>query len=172
MGLDNLSKRLFGNQTVTSLDRVRVATQQGDFYSGCSLYGSIANDALAEIYLKLDGVHWHASFEIHAGGDARFNLFENPTISSDGTPLNLYNNNRVTTKTTTGTAFSVPTVTNAGTVLINRFLPGGSGPKSGGGNLLFAREYILNGERTYLMRLTNVSGSTQELSMHVLYYEQ
>jgi signal peptidase I len=67
-----------------------------------------------------------------------------------------------------------PTVNAAGTLLLDSFLPGGTGGNAGGGflGLRANSEFILDPDKTYMVRLTNRAGTAQPASLLIQWYEE
>jgi len=168
VGLDDTSRGL----VVISTEHERI--HDGVMYEAGFLWSevtAIADDASAEFLLQLtDGAH--AIFNIAAGGDAEVHFFENPTFSAAGDLVTVFNKNRFSSNTSSAVATANPTITDAGTALPKSFLPGGSGPHSGGGSDgNYNHERVLKGGNDYLVRVTNRAGATKAISIGVEFYE-
>jgi hypothetical protein len=101
-------------------------------------------------------------------------MFENPTVSAEGTAITPINMNRFSSNTPTGDIKHTPTVTGTGTSFGKELIPGGTGPFSIGGidgRSVRAPEIILHSARTYLIRITNQSGGTIDISFAAGFYE-
>lgn len=117
----------------------------------------------------------HIAVMTDVGGPCTLSIYEGVTASNNGTGLTVINANRQSTKVTTAAAYHTPTITNTGTtLLLNKYIPGGStGSGPGGGSIGgsqsdFARvtEILLKTSSKYLFRVTNlgagnIAGSTQ-----------
>jgi len=132
----------------------------------------VANDA-AQDFLFVTGTKTaHAFINIAVGGDCDALLYEGTTASANGTGLAELNLNRTSTNTATATAFHTPTVTTEGTLLQQKFLPGGVGPLAPGSSHSAGAEWILKASTKYLVRVTNRSGGAIQLSIMAEWYEE
>ncbi len=112
------------------------------------------------------GAPVHMRISTNAGGDARIRLFEAPTTTSDGTPLALEDRNRVTDNVATTSAFDSPTVTADGTSLLDAVQPA-----SKGASFEAFGEFVLAADTDYLVRVTNLAGGAQAVSLQADMYE-
>lgn len=107
------------------------------------------------------------------GGHATIELIEGAAFSASGSAMLPYNMNR-----NIGDAGALPVRGNptlvGGTVLQTMFLPGGSGPKAGGGHqgTRDGLEWITNPGESYAVRLTNVSGGAQDAWLGINFYNE
>lgn len=114
----------------------------------------------------------HAIYDVAAGGNCEVHLYLNPTFSDIGTTINSFNKNPYSTETTGMILTHTPTITDYGTSLPSRFLPGGvKTAGSGGEDGSFNREIILKGGDTYMMEVKNFSGAIQPVSIAIEWYE-
>ena len=102
-------------------------------------------------------------------GNAMGYMYEGATTSG-GTPLTEVNLNRNSTATSNGAAVLNPTVSSTGTLLGQYILIGGVKKKATGGDLTSV-SMLLKPLTTYLLRMTNVSGSAQAAQIDVTWYE-
>jgi hypothetical protein len=136
----------------------------------------IADDANLDILFRVGAaVNAHTVMAIAAGGDAELSLYENPTVTLDGTPLARVNMDRSRVRIATSLAFHTPTIGAVGTLLFNFFSPGGTGGNSAGGTGIIARpgtEWILRAGVDYLLRSINRAGNAQPMSDLIQWYEE
>ncbi len=109
----------------------------------------------------LDSVYWHFVFELRASNGGILRLYEDPTLSADGTQLACYNNNRnMAAVNPTLTMYKDPTVTALGTkILLQNVLGSSSGAGSGGAESR-EREFVLKKNTSYLVEFTPFANST------------
>lgn len=111
----------------------------------------------------------HMTIGAFCGGDSTLYFYESATASG-GTAFTPVQRNRTST-TTSNVAMTInPTVTGTGTELYKEFLPGGTKKKAGGGGGE-SLEFILKPLTSYLIRLTNISGSAQVAEITLEWYE-
>jgi len=118
--------------------------------------------------------HIHKWRTMTGAGDVDVVLYEGTTVSADGTSISVENTNRNSTNTNAITFFHTPTVTAAGTVIHELWVPPsstGTGQSHAGANAEQGEEWILKTETDYLIRTTNNSGSTIDLYQEILFYE-
>ena len=102
-------------------------------------------------------------------GNAMGYLYEGATVSG-GTALTTINLNRQSTNASNSAALLNPTVSATGTLLGTYILIGGVKKKASGGDISSA-SLIFKPLTTYLLRMTNVSGSAQAAQIEVTWYE-
>jgi hypothetical protein len=154
------------------VDSVHHWVHEGKVFQADFVGEGIADDGSIEILLKIPaGIDIHMSYRALAGGDARFAIFEGPTITDDGTAIIRPNRNRQSSNVTTMTAFHTPTTTDDGTQLNDIFIPGGSGGNATGGNAEVFAKWILKADENYLLRFTNIAGSAKNLGLQVDWFD-
>ena len=156
---------------------------QGVYYNVSHYFSGIADNAEALLLIKLSANYEnHSVIQIGTSGDARLELYENPTLTADGTALSITNHNRSKalaspTYASSSTAFYSPTIGNSpqnyGTALIpGFFLPGGTKDKGGGAIAEASGEqWVWAASNNYLVRAINQSGSAQDISIDIAFYE-
>ena len=102
-------------------------------------------------------------------GDAEFYIYEGPTTTG-GTSFTPINRNRNYTTSSDVAMVINPTVNTTGTLIDARFLPGGVGKKSGGGDSQ-SLELVLKPLTNYLVRMTNVNGTSHAGHLILEWYE-
>jgi len=111
----------------------------------------------------------HLILEITSEAEACVQLYEVPTLSADGTPFTAYNKNRNSAKVATTIVNDTPAVTATGTTIIFED-QWGSGKQVGGGSR-GVEEFILKQNTKYLIRITNLTTSSNFISVHFNWYE-
>jgi len=118
-------------------------------------------------------VQGHTSWNAAGGGDMEVCLYENPTLTDDGTLIASVNMNRnKTSHKAQVDVYHTPTIADPGVQLYNDFEPGGTGPRAGGGTVRANEEWVLGPGRDYILCLTNRAGSDQPMSIVVQWYEE
>lgn len=160
-----------------TIDSTHKHTHKGESYHTSKYFAAVASAATVDILIKVgSGKALHANFKSAGGGDFTTQIFETPTISADGTSINIRDMNRTTASTSNATAFHTPTISATGTALTDtEFTPGGSGIATPGGvqSGVFGRggEWILKKSTNYLIRLTNQALTAQNMSISASWYE-
>jgi len=106
-------------------------------------------------------------------GEIILELYENPTITSNGTAVTSNNKNRSSTNTSLTACYSGTTVSSSGTLIARHHILGtGHGAFSAGGSGGFGGEWLLKPDEDYLFKITNSSGSTIQYSVNFYYFEK
>lgn len=134
------------------------------------LFEAVADDANADIILTVGAVELHMIFSIAAEGSSHGFLTEGPDFSV-GSTLTPRNADRDEGDGGAPTAVHTPTVTDVQAVLIEEYIPGGSGGNASGGAAEWEREWNLLPTEDYLFRVTNKSGGTADISIIIQAYE-
>lgn len=159
---------------IINIDTIHARVHAGQMFQADYMATGVANSGTIEMLVKCPvGSVVHMAFEVGAGGDAKLELFENPTVTVDGTSIAATNRNRRSSLVANATVFHTPTTTADGTALIPHgiLVPGGSGGNSAGGQNEGFAEWVLKADEDYLIRLTNVSGTAQALGIELEWYE-
>lgn len=127
------------------------------------------NASIDIVIASASGVPMHMTVGAFCGGDAEFYLYEG-TTATGGTSKVAKNRNRTSLKTSSTAALLDPTISVLSTELFAELLPGGvkKAAAGGGGEAL---EYILAPLTNYLIRLTNISGASQNATLTLEWYE-
>lgn len=117
----------------------------------------------------------HFIYSVHATYSGTVELFRGPTVTDDGTPLLVDNNNQNNSRMATMLAFSNPTVTDDGT-LIGGMVIGSDGAATNnkgaiGGERDRKNERILKKNTDYVIKFTPILNDTR-VSVRVEHYEQ
>ena len=132
---------------------------------------NIANAADFDILLKNpvnNESHFRFNFSV-GGAPMVVRVFENPTITDDGTGLTVFNVNRNSVITNKMTLFSGPTLSDDGTEL-ECLLIAGARQEGGTGNTSLI-EWELKVNEDYLLRITNNAGGAQDVCHNIFWYE-
>lgn len=135
----------------------------------------IADNANLDILIQVGAARTnHTVFDVSAGGDCEVFLYEGTTTSDVGTAMSEVNLNRASTRTSGTTVTHTPTVSAVGVQLTNYWIPGGTGPKSGGGGSTPrpGTEWIFDKGETYLIRTTNRAGAAKPVGVVIEWYEE
>ena len=100
----------------------------------------------------------HLTASATVGGESSVFLFEDTTVSGNGSALAENNRDRQSTSTTGVTTFSGPTITAVGTELWDGFIEGGGGGNASGGSARGGLGWVLARSSLYMVRLKNLSG--------------
>jgi len=144
----------------------------GDMYSASHYFASIESAANAEILVKVgSNKELHFLFSIGAGAEAVVYIFEDPTITDDGTILSIHNMNRNSSNTSDANAYYNPTTSADGTQLCVGLLPGAEKKNDMGGTIRHDTEWILDENTNYLIRVTNNGQGAEAVAIQLEWYE-
>ncbi len=158
------------------IDTIHHEVHEGEMWHGERTVTGVSDAASLNYVLHTGGaVDAHVVFEILASGLVTVSLFESPTVASLGTAMSTYNMNRLMTTTANSQLYHTSVVTSTGSVaLVNsRILPGGNSATTRvGGGVRQGTEWILAPGTNYLLRITNLSGSSASINTVVEWYEE
>lgn len=143
----------------------------GDFYSASFVDSAVLDTANSDIRILTGSSAIVIYASIFGEGDADFSIFEAPTISV-GNALTIYNLNRTSSNTSGVTITEGPTVSATGSVeILDVFIP--STIRKDGVPFATNTEFprIFKPATEYLLRYTNVSGGTANISWVVQFGE-
>lgn len=170
----SINERTPHNIVVITRDVAHENVHLGKAYYCSVLWGDgaeIADNGTADVLLQIDA-GTHVIYDVACGGNAEVYLYRNPTYSAAGTAISVFNKNEYSANTTANTITHTPTITGTGTALPSRLLPGGNKTAgSGGEDGSFNREIILMAGNDYLLRVKNISGAIQPVSVSFEWYE-
>lgn len=146
-------------------------THNGDAYSFHTLATDVANNGSIDIVI-LPSVNIHLVFASAVTASSRGFLYESITYDDQtGTSLTSYNRDRVFgTDDGVATLLQGPDITDTGTELSADLIPGGEKNKSIGSTTGSFPEWILKADVPYLIRITNVSGANEDISISGHFY--
>lgn len=158
---------------------VSIESEHHEIHGGHHYFHSsiitIAGSASANIILETDGAEQHFTYSI--GSDiAGFTLYsyEKVTADSNGTLLPTLNNNRNSTNTSALVVRLNPTnVSTVGSTAIRSAYVGtaGTGVNRSAGTITRSTETILKFNTKYLIRITNLSASSNDINLTFSFYE-
>ena len=162
------------NSAISTMDIEHYEIHEGDHFL-CSCVQAVAGSATIDYVLSIGSKPAHLVFSI-IGNEAGISgiTCENITSNNDGTLVTPINNNRLSSNTSTLTNRVNPTNINiTGATLLRSFRSGTGGTPSQrkSGSVERSREVILKPNTKYLIRTTNLSTSTNNISFDFSWYE-
>jgi len=115
------------------------------------------------------GITPHVTIDALCIGDAELYIYEG-TVATGGTSYTPINRNRNYTTSSNVAMILNPTVSSVGTAIDGQIIPGGVGKKAAGGTG-GSMEYVLKPLTNYLVRLTNVNGTSHAAYLALEWYE-
>ena len=151
---------------------------EGKVFHWAQKVTGITNGATSQFMLRTAAFnypHIHR-FRMNTGdGDVDINMYEDITVSADGTLLtNIFNLNRNSSNTSDMSLYAAPTVTDSGTLVHTLWLPpsGSQGQHfTGVSNAEAGEEWVLKPECDYMFELENLSGGTISAWFELFWYE-
>ncbi len=165
------------NNALTVTDPVHMNTHKGRTYE-VQLNGiQVASFASIAMLVRVDpGYSLHCREGHQSGGVSIAGLYEQPTVTAPGTPLNVINRNRrAFAPAARALVYGAPTTTADGTILAfgPSFLTGGTAIGTLSGESEGFNEWVLREGFDYMIRVINSdSANPQDLSMTLVFYEQ
>lgn len=160
--------KVSGHVPVVQTDHAQL--HEGRSFHFSELIGSVADDDSQDyLYVPNAGSHlrfWTVSAE---NGPLSITLYENPTVTDNGSQLSPLNMNRFSDNTSNMDMYKSPTVTSTGT-LLNTDTMFNSRRDGAGSTSDFPLEWILKTGNTYLVRITNTSNGTIDVSFNTEWY--
>jgi len=169
-----------GNDVVEQFsDAVKVIdTEHAHIHNGnvYQLSGTITGLAsTASAYILIDPttpIHWRYFKFTADGGPFDIEFFENPTTTADGADQTPINRNRLSANTSASNIYEGPTVTDDGSRLdIATAISTGTGVNAAGELEGVVAEWIIDGDNTYLLKITNNDNGTLDFTYRFFWYE-
>lgn len=172
------SSRMDGFDRLTgcqgSISEPHLLLHQGFMFMADLKFTGLANGASKDFLIVVpENRYPHfrtAEFDIDSG-PCDIRIFEDTTVSSNGTSVPIVNLNRASPFVSNVTIFHTPTITDDGDELAVEYLPATAPSKGGTSGEESATEWVFNHNRNYLIRLTNNSGGAIAAGLHLQFYD-
>lgn len=175
---DPLEAKVDASGSQVQITHQHSKVHQGVYYGVTHLFETVGNNSTADILIKCSASYEnHAVIVIGNEGNCKLQVFETPDLGGNGTAIDIVNHNRSSANVSSSTAFHTPSLNSPftyGASLFNGglFLPGGTKDKGGGALSTAAGEqWVWAKSKNYLVRVTNISGSAQNISIDIAFYE-
>ncbi len=136
---------------------------------------TLANGADLDVLVRVGSLAINAGIAVAVSGNYDVFLFENPTVTSPGTPELIFDLKRPRKVTPETTIFTAPTLSSDGILLTGPiFVPGGSvvGQAPGIGAFVTQEARIeMTPTEDYLLRFTNTSGGSARVNPQLNFVE-
>ena len=163
-----------GTKQIVVMEQIHDYVHDGLLFSANHLFSAVANNGNADFQITVGATMCHEILSFAVDGQSQLAIYEAPT-STVGTPITPVNLNRNSANVPASSVVFTPTVTVVGTLLAQHEIPGGTtgGSSSRSGSLAReGSEWVLKPNTKYLFRVTNLSGSAENISMTSQFYEQ
>lgn len=158
---------------VETVDKTHQMIHRGDLFSAGHIFESVSDNSSRYILFKADeGVEIHLVLSATTRGNARFYIYEDPQLTTNGTPLTISSHNRRMIKPSQAQVWHTPTFSNKGDQINGTHLvAGGSGNQAvGASTRLFNNELVLDSEKFYLFEIENRAGNNSTIAGYATYY--
>jgi len=134
----------------------------------------IADNGTIAFVVVTGSKYVHLLARAGCGGDAEAELYEGTNYQvGTGTAMVERNKSRPTGDGgNTAQVIRQPAINNAGVLLENEFIPGGTGPQAVGGAGTMRAEWVFARNTNYMVRITNRAGNAQPMSLAIEWYEE
>lgn len=154
-----------------TLDFVHAQIHRGKVHHITDASGALANGGSMGLYASIGGsADFHAIFSIEVGGNARFRLYEDPTVSASTLVMTACVMNRCYKDSASlGASFGhTPAFTIASaSLLFDAVIGGGTGGNKAGGNLRQHTEWVFEENTGYIIAACNLSGGATVTSIAI-----
>lgn len=159
--------------SLIQISQSHTKVHQGLHYDVSKAFLAVASAGTAELLIKVPAaLEIHIAYGVMSTAEGRFQLYEGPTITGDGTAVAVIQDNRSSSNTSTVTAFHTPTTSADGTLIKEVVIPGGSGGTRSGSDLHRKEDaFIFAASTNYLVRFTNDAVGTANVSLEISFYE-
>lgn len=172
----NLSDLFFNNSIndeTYMMDYTAGQVRKGNIYSTSSYWTRISDGNSVELKIAVNNEEIPTLFIVRSTGEATIDLIEGNTYTDNGTEIDIVNRNRASSNTPNSKIYKDPTIDTEGTTIAEEFIPGGArGASKIGGGADIREEFILQDNSEPLIRATNVSGSTADFFIKVIFVEK
>lgn len=160
-----------GNKSPITIDEAHARIHSGDSYH-ISLVQSVASLATMDIlYIVPDSNKLpHLTIGYESQGEIQYDVYRSPTVTNNGTQLDIFNRDENSPNTSGIVAYHSPTVSVSGAVRIFQWQAGAG--KTTATTERGTLERIQRRNTTYLFRIINLSNQTNVCSMRLDWYEQ
>jgi len=168
-------RKLSGGVKVSQLPGVmQVPNLHTNIHKGrvltCSRVQRVMKDADFDMVVVAGAVQYpHILMTLNVTGLVHFQLFEDVSFTG-GVVTPSINHKRSSPNVADAVFYHSPTVTNPGTLLYGMILPGGEKPNNVGHVEKIDHEWILDLNKKYLFRMSNLSNDQIAASMNLTFY--
>lgn len=164
-GVDNLDNAL------VIIDAIHAAIHKGLMYQSDVVNETLGDPGNLDVLVRVPaGKAAHLRSQASVGGNCRLFMYQGPTVTDDGTAVARHNRNLFSSNESNTLVFSGPTTSALGTLLPDGIIPGGIKGAGSGAQAGSFEEWVLP-PGDYLVRLTNISGGVQPVSIALDWYE-
>ena len=144
--------------TAVNIEQEHHEIHEGDHYNYCDYDTTVTGtDVINFVMTTSDTPKWvHLTFNVYSATGATIELYEAPTTIAGGSTITPRNNNRNSTKVSTVTIIKDPSSIGGDGTRTAGYL---AGTKKSGGAAERSKEFILQQNTAYLVRITSLAAS-------------
>ena len=125
------------------------------------------------LHLKIPVTHnCHIRWRFMSEAKIDYYIYENPTLTNDGTAISTFDMNRVTANTANVLVYHTPTITNVGTMIDNGMIGTSGFLFDSGGSVSQMEDWILKGNESYLIGANNNDAGAKDFVIQLVWYEE
>lgn len=160
---------------MTEIELIHLMVHDGRVFLASHRTDAVANDDSLTALVITGSKSVHLDAVCNLGGDFYIDVYEDATLSDNGTEIDVVNAARYSDNTPVASIYHTPTITDNGTRIRMLYESGGrTGNAQGGagGGEVRAPEIVFKKNTNYLIVITNKSGSAKPASFDISFYEQ
>ena len=125
------------------------------------------------LHVKVPATHIaHMRFRFMSEAKIDYYVYENPTLTNDGTALTEFDINRVTANASNVDVFHTPTITNVGTMIDNGMIGTNGFLSDTGGSVSPMRDWMFKASESYLIGANNNDAAAKDFVIQLSWYEE
>ena len=125
------------------------------------------------LHVKVPATHYaHMRFRFMSEAKIDYYVYENPTLTNDGTALTEFDINRVTANASNVDVFHTPTITGAGTMIDNGMIGTTGFLSDTGGSVSPMRDWVFKASESYLIGANNNDAAAKDIVIQLSWYEE
>ena len=174
---DGTTADINGSGALTTILAAHHETHKGNYYYIKNFTTVGAGSSIDFLFVISDNAVPHVQWQLASESEANFYLYEDVEVSSNGTPMTVFNANRNSSNTASMKAYSNPTLAGGslgdggqGGTLISASVVGSG--KDTTANRITTYELIGKAGTTYWVRLMNVSSQESWIDYDFNWYEE
>ena len=176
--LELVAAPIGNNQGILVADNyIREQTYTGNLFSLTARDGAVADGDTIYFLVNVDSGHnLHIAYKVASDSEATIEVFENPTITDNGTEISAFNKNRTYPDSYNSVFYSGPTFSDTGTSIFDDDILGAQAGRtittSDGTFAAGAEEWVFEAGKSYAMSFTNNSGTAAIFRLKATFFEE
>jgi len=145
----------------------------GVVFSCFYTFGAVAAATSKWLHVKVPATHYaHMRFRFMSEAKIDYYVYENPTLTGDGTALTEFDINRVTANASNVEVFHTPTISAVGTMIDNGMIGTNGFLTDTGGSISPMRDWVFNASESYLIGANNNDAGAKDFVIQLSWYEE